>query len=46
VWPDEAKRGVGVDVPEGGFESDIVVAGWIEVQFFDRYLGWIVFVDV
>jgi hypothetical protein len=36
VWPDEAKRGVGVDVPEGGLEFDIVVAGRIEVRSLDR----------
>jgi hypothetical protein len=36
VWPDEAKRGVGVDVPEGGLEFDIGVAGWIEIRSLDR----------
>ena len=41
MWPDEAKRGVGVDVPEVGLELDIVVAGRIEDRPFDRYLGCI-----
>jgi hypothetical protein len=35
VWPDEAKRGVGVEVPEGGLE--VVVANRIDVRSLDRY---------
>ena len=38
MWPDEAKRGVGVEVPEGGLEADIiVVANRIDVRSLDRY---------
>ena len=40
VWPDDANRGVGVDVLEGGLESAIVVADGTEVRTFDRHLGW------
>jgi len=36
VWPDEAKRGVGVDVPERGLVSDIVVAKEIRACTFVR----------
>lgn len=31
MWPDEAKRGVGVDVPEVGLESGIIASDGIDL---------------